>query len=211
MTKLFNVALGAAIVAGALLLTTANVGKASATDGGTTLSGAACSTSPTVDAYSIDYGTFVASDVYGAIKYNGGTKSGTSRTPTFGGGGADYFVYVTAPCPDDVSWSVTTSMTVMSGYGITPAPTAIPVASMYFSGANTLFRFNNSPSNSTVTAADFSSTTDYSATRTVITKNATNNGLAGDYGVKFTHTVAIPANQPVAVYTGTHTVTCVAC
>lgn len=60
----WNIALGAGIVGGVLLLTTANIGKAAATDGTTTLSGAACATHVIAEAYDIDFGTFLASDVY---------------------------------------------------------------------------------------------------------------------------------------------------
>ncbi len=208
MKKLFNVALGAAIVAGALLLTTANVGKASAET--TTLTPAACATNPSATIYDIAYGTFLASDVYSSTKVNAGTKSGGggSKTPTFGGGGADYFVYVTNPCPDDVSWSVTIIATTMTGYvtGTTIAPTA-----QMFSGANTLFRFNDSPANATVSAADFTASTDLASSRTVITKTAENNGLGGDFGRKFTHTITIPQGQAVTYYTGAINVTCVGC
>jgi hypothetical protein len=207
MKKLFNVALGAAIVAGALLLTTANVGKASA-QGVTTLAPAACASNPTASVYDIDFGTFTATDVYGTTKVNAGTKSGNSKTPTFGGGGADSFVYVSSPCPDDVSWNVQIIATTMTGSvtGSSIAPSALN-----FSGANTLFRFNNSPANTTVTAADFTSTTTLDASRTVITKTSENNGLGGDFGRKFTHTITIPQDQAVGYYTGAFNYTCSGC
>ena len=210
MTKLFNVALGAAIVAGALLLTTANVGKASAADGTTTLSGAACVTQPSVTAYNIDYGTFLASDVYGQAKNNAGTKGGSTYTPTFDGGdaGAGYFVYVSNPCPDDVSWTVTVSATNMSG-SITG--TSISGGAQFFSGNSTLYRFDNSPANTTVTATNGTAQTSLGSATTVITKTSENNGLGGNFGRKFGHNIQIPQSQAVTYYAGTFTVTCVSC
>lgn len=208
MKKLFNVALGAAIVAGALLLTTANVGKASAADNGnTTLSGAACSTLPSAQAYNIDFGTFLATDVYGTIKYNGGTKgvggAGSQRTPTNGSGGADYYAYITNPCAK-TGWTLTVDATDMAATGYT----AIPDDSLYFSGANGYFRFNNSPANPQVTYTSYGNTTLDSAS-TVLTHGGTYNAIAGDYGVLLTHTIAIPANSVPVLYQGNFVVTCV--
>lgn len=72
--NLCNVALGATIVAGVLLLTTANIGKASATAGSTTLTGTACNDTVAVSIYDIDFGSYSASDVLGTTKVNAGTK-----------------------------------------------------------------------------------------------------------------------------------------
>ncbi len=212
MKKLFNVALGAAIVAGALLLTTANVGKASADDGTTTLSGAACGTPASVQAYSIDFGTYLASDVYSSIKYNAGTKgvggAGIQRTPNVGSGGADYYAYVTNPCAR-TGWVVQVDASSMTS--MTPgAPTIADTAST-FSGAAGYFLFNSSPANPTVTHTAYPSTTDLSSARTVLTHGGTQNGIAGDYGVLLTHVLAIPVATPAALYTGTYSVTCVGC
>ncbi len=211
MKKLCNVALGAAIVAGALFLTIATTGKAAADDGTTTLSGAACSTPVAVEAYSIDFGTYLASDVYSSIKYNGGTKTvggaGIERTPTNGSGGTGYFAYVTNSCAK-TGWSVQVDASSMTS--MTPGAPVIPDTASAFSGANGYFRFNYSPANPAVGYTPWPST-DLSSARTVLTHNGTHNGIAGDYGVSLSHVLAIPIGTPAALYTGTYSVTCVAC
>lgn len=207
--NVWSIALGAGIVGGVLLLTTANVGKASATDGGTTLSGAACSTPVTAQAYDIDFGTFLASDVYGTSKNNAGTKTagggGISRTPTSGSGGADFYVYASNPCVK-VEWVIQVIASGMTGViGGTP----IPASALLFSGANHIYRFNNSPANPQINY--FPKDTNLSTAQTVMNHGGINNGIAGDYGVLLTHAIVIPANTAVSVYTGIFTVTCLAC
>ena len=48
--------------------------QASATDGSTTLTGTACNDTVAVSIYDIDFGTYLATDVLGQTKVNGGTK-----------------------------------------------------------------------------------------------------------------------------------------
>lgn len=204
--NLFNVAFGATIVAGALMLTSVNVGKASA--GTTSLTGATCDGTVSVVDYNIDYGTFAPSDVLTAIKNNAGTKGGASTTtPSNGSAG----VYITAAniCQSDVSWNVTVASTVMTSM-ISGSPT-IASGAQTFSGVDTIFLFSGTAANATITAGSFSSTTDLSVPRTILTKSAVNNGLGGYYGRLFTHMIAIPVGQPVGYYTGTFQVNCNSC
>lgn len=170
--NLFTVAFGATIVAGALMLTSVNVGKASA--GTTTLTGTSCDGTVTATEYDIDYGTFSPTDVLTAIKYNAGTKGGTSATPSNGSAGV--YIIASNTCQSDVSWSVRAQASPMTSM-ISGNPT-IASGAQTFSGATTVYLFSGSASNNTITAADFSATTDLSTWRTILTKSSTNNGLA---------------------------------
>lgn len=203
--NLFHVALGAAIVAGALTLTSLDVGKVSAAT--TTLTWASCDGTVTATEYDIDYGTFAPTDVLSAIKYNAGTKNGTSADPDNGSAGV--YIIASNTCQSDVSWSVRIQASPMTSM-ISGNP-SIASGANTFSGADTIFLFSGTASNATITATSYSSTTDLSTWRTILTKSAVNNGLAGYYGRLFTHVLAIPIAQPVGYYTGTFQVNCNGC
>jgi hypothetical protein len=203
--NLCNVALGATIVAGVLLLTTANIGKASATAGSTTLTGTACNDTVAVSIYDIDFGSYSASDVLGTTKVNAGTKWGTSYDPD--NGSLDYYVRVTNTCHTDNLWNVTISATTMTGN----IAGGISNTGQFFSGVDTIFLFNGTASNSNVTGNSYTATTDLSANRTVLSRWSVNNGLAGYYGRLFTHTVLIPSGYPVQVSTGQINAACNSC
>ncbi len=175
----------------------------------TSLSPGSCILGVTAEAYNIDFGTFSASDVYGQTKTNQGTKTGGGngilRTPTSGSGNEDYYIYASNPCIK-VEWVVQVIASWMTGaIGWTP----IPASALVFSGADLLFRFNDSPSNPQI--INWPKDTNLATAQTVISHGGINNGIGGDYWVLLNHALIIPANTAVTQYTGTFTVTCLAC
>ncbi len=179
--------------------------------GTTTLSGAACATPVSAQAYDIDFGTYLASDVYQNEKNNQGTKgpggAGIQRLPSSLSGNADFYVYASNPCGKQ-EWVIQVDASAMTS--MTPGAPTIPDTKLIFSGATHVFRFNNSPVNDQMLYFP-KVNADHSSARTVMSHGGINNGVAGDYGVLLTHAINIPVATPAATYTGTFTVSCVGC
>lgn len=175
--------------------------------GTTSLTGVACDDQVTATQYDIDFGTFSSSDVYTTFKINAGTKAWQATTPT--NGSSDIYIIATNTCQSDTSWSIR----IMADY-MTSSISGNPHISntgIFFSGVDTIFLFSGTVANASVTATSYTSTTDLSDRRTILTKSTVNNGLAGYYGRLFTHSIRIEQGQPVAYYSGTFLVNCNGC
>lgn len=210
ITKIMSSVAMSAVLLGSLS------GVAFADDAGTTdLTAEACVTLESVEAYSIDYGSFTAADVQSASQTNAGTKgdggNGVERTPT-SAGDADYYVYIDDICANG-DWSVTVTVDDMAETTSLGA-TDIPAANQRLAAATdgTVYRFNNSAANGNVSAPVVADNTSLDAPQTVlIHDNTTPNGIAGQYGALLTHDLEIPQNQVPTTYQGAFTVACVNC
>lgn len=175
----------------------------------TTLTGTACDDQVTVTQYDINFWTFAPTDVYTTFKINAGVKVWAFATPS--NGQNDIYIIATNLCQSDLGWNVSIMADYMTS-AIQGNP-HIPNSNLFFSGVDTVFLFNWTPPNNTVTIGQnsYSSTTDLSDWRTILSKSAVNNGLAWYYGRLFTHSIKIDIAQPIGYYTGSFFVNCNGC
>ena len=187
--------------------------------GDTTLTAEACTDLVAIRVYDIDFGSFTATDVLGAADVDrAGTKNGagqsgaTQSTPTAPSGGADYYVEIDNPCyvVGTSGWTVDVQVSDMTDQNsVIPGTTGTPIAGSNhrLDADGTLYYFQNSPTNTAMTANSAVTDQAYDTAHLLVTHDGTDNGIAGYYGVNLTHEMDIPADQSVDEYKGTITVT----
>ncbi len=178
--------------------------QAFATNGITTITWIACDDQVTVSIYDIDFGTFSAQDVYATTKINLWTKVWATSTPS--NWPEAVYIKATNLCPSDVDRNISIKATYMTS-SISWNP-FISNTGLFFSGTDTVYLFNWTIPNNTITATSYTSDTDLSDRRPVLIKSSTYNGLAWYYGRLFTHSIKIWVAQPVWLYTWQFLVDC---